>query len=303
MDNPDKLQLLKSVRLLAGIPDEQLKKFGKYLRSETLADGKAVFEEGSPGESLYFISTGHIRIAKKLRSQEGETRYKELAILGPGECFGEMALIETVNRSADAIASGETVIFKLGRTDLDQWLKANPQLAVGFFAQLVHMLSGRLRASSTELTFLFDLSHLLLEQFPSPKELLDKVMARLMQYLEGGWSGGAYVYNQFNEEMDLIHTAGGFDEVKKTLKIPDSPGRNQWLDNATYQVVFPGPARIMGFLVFHKNKVLGSEEKNEFARTLTMTARLITAALENIAFRTEESMRSRLKTNIQPGPC
>ncbi|MEE8425275.1 MAG: cyclic nucleotide-binding domain-containing protein [Elusimicrobiota bacterium] len=301
MDSPNKLQLLKSVRLLAGISDEQLNKLGEYLSSETLEDGVAVFEEGTPGDSLYFISKGHVRIAKKLRTQEGGLRHKELAILGPGDCFGEMALIEAVNRSADAIASGETVIFKLGRADLDKWLKANPQLAMGFFAQLVNMLSRRLRTSSTELTLLFDLSHLLLEQFPSPKELLDKVMTRLMQYLEGGWSGGAYVYNQFNDEMDLIDTAGGFDKIKETLKIPQSPDHNQWLDNATYQVVFPGPERIMGFLVFHKNKVLDPEEKNEFARTLTTTARLITAALENIAFRAEDVLRSRLKTNSQTG--
>ncbi|MBU2613779.1 cyclic nucleotide-binding domain-containing protein [Patescibacteria group bacterium] len=302
MDSTEKLKLLKTVKLLSSIPDDQLVKLGDFLAPEDFADGSTIFEEGSPGDSLYFISNGHVRIAKKLRTKEKtETRFKELAILGPGNCFGEMALIEKVSRSADAIASGDTVLLRLGRAELDEWLKSNPELAMGFFAQLVEMLSGRLRNSSNELTLLFDLSHLLLEAFASPKELLDKVMTRIMQYLVGDWSAGAYVYNEFNAEMDLIDVEGDYNDVKDSLTIDEKPKTSRWTDDATYQVIFPGKKRMMGYLVFHRKTPLDGEEQNEFTRTMTTTARLITSALENIAYRTEDVLRARLKKSASLG--
>ena len=298
----DKQALLKSLKLFRNVPDEQLRQLSGFLTAETHPDGKTIFEEGSSGDSLYFISGGHVRIAKKLRSADiVQVIYKELAVLAPGDCFGEMALIEQAVRSADAIAMGETVVFRLGRPDLERWLTANPSLAMGFFAQLVQVLSSRLRRSSNELTLLFDLSHLLLEPFGTPKQLLDRVMARFMRYLEGHWCAGAYVFNEFNDEMDLIDAEGDYYAVKDKLPIPIRPQGNAWADDSTYQVVFPGKKRIMGFIVFHRAEPLEEEEKNEFARTVTTTARLVTSALENIGYRTEEDLRVRLKAVRQAG--
>ncbi|MFA5137815.1 MAG: cyclic nucleotide-binding domain-containing protein [Elusimicrobiota bacterium] len=302
MADADKLQLLKSLKLLSSIPDAELRALGEFLVDERFEDGRTIFEEGTKGDTLYFISTGHVRIAKKLRAQGGErTSYKELAVLGPGDCFGEMAMIEELARSADAIAQGETTLFRLGRDGLSRWLVSNPSLAMGFFAQLVHVLSGRLRRSSNELTLLFDLSRLLLEPFESPKTLLGRVMERLMRYLEGDWSAGAYIYNEFNDEMDLVDVEGSFRDVADKLPIDSAPERSAWADDATYQVIFPGKKRVMGYLAFHSSTPLDAEERNEIGRTFTTTARLITSALENIGYRTEEDFRARLKKNIQAG--
>ncbi|MDE2292693.1 MAG: cyclic nucleotide-binding domain-containing protein [Elusimicrobia bacterium] len=300
----DKLQLLKSLRLLHGVPDGELAKLGDFLGHRELADGQAVFEEGSTGSSLFFISGGHVRIAKRLRSGEGQgaDSYKELAVLGPGDCFGEMALIEKdLARSASAIAAGPVVLLELGRDDLDRWLGANPQLAMGFFSRLVETLSGRLRRSSNELTLLFDLSNLLLEAFPSPAAMFDKAMPRIMQYLEGDWVSGAYLYNQFNDEMDLVDTDGDYEAAAASLKVDPAASANAWLDERTYQVVFPGEKRAHGSVVFHRKEPVGGEERNEIARTLTTTARLIASALVNIQHRVEEEMRSRLRKTIDEG--
>jgi CRP-like cAMP-binding protein len=298
-DGDDKLKLLGSVKLFSTIPAADLPKLADLLNEVAFEDGATVFEEGDTGDALYFVTSGSVRIAKKLRAEGGETEYKELAVLGSGEAFGEMALIDPLPRSADALAKGATKLFKLTRTDLSAWLSANPGPASKMFTQLVQTLSGRLRSSSDELTLLFDLSHLLLEPFASPKDLLDKTMTRLMKYLTGEWVGGAYVYNEFNEEMDLIDVEGAYDEIKDQFKLSTSPEGNSWLDGQTYQVVFPGEKRCMGYLVFHRAKPLDADEQNEFARTLTTSARLITSALQNIGHRSENAMRNRLKTNLQ----
>lgn len=298
----DKLTLLKSLKLLAGIPDGELAKLGEFLAPREFSDAQPVFEEGSTGSSLFFITDGHVRIAKHLRS-EGGSSYKELAVLGPGDCFGEMALIEAAApRSASAIASGASTLFELTREDLNRWLSANPQLAMGFFSRLVQTLSGRLRRSSNELTLLFDLSHLLLEPFTNATTMFDKAMPRIMQYLEGEWVSGAYLYNVFNDEMDLVDTEGDFKTALTKLAVDPAAGQNSWLGDSTYQVVFPGKKRPHGSIVFHRSTGIDKEEKNEIARTLTTSARLIASALENISFRAEDDMRARLKKNTQSGP-
>lgn len=299
----DKTQLLRSLKLLHGIPEDQLATLGEFLVARTLDDGAVVFEEGTKGSSLFFVTDGAVRIAKQLRSSEGGTAsYKELALLGSGDCFGEMAIIDhDLPRSASAIASGPTVLFELDRDQLHRWLAAHPQLAIGFFSRLVAMLSGRLRRSSNELTLLFDLSNLLLEPFPNATAMFDKAMPRIMTYLEGDWVSGAYLYNQFNDEMDLVDTEGDYAPVAEKLCVNPAASANSWLDASTYQVVFPGKKRAMGSIVFHRATPLDKDETNEAARTLTTTARLIAASLENIQWRSEDDMRARLKKNTQSG--
>jgi len=297
----DKLTLLKSLRLFSGVPEDDVLKLASFLSVENCADGQTVFREGTRGESLYFIASGRIRIAKRLpredeAPEQAPPAYKDLSILAPGDCFGEMAIIESLTRSADAIASGEAVLLKLDKADLDRWLQAHPVLAVGFFAQLVRMLSGRLRRSSNELTLLFDLSHILLERFPDARELLHRVMDRIAPHLEGDWAAGAYAYNEFNAEMDLVATHGPFDSVPQPSRGAAAEGGTGWLDEHTYVVSFPGPRHALGFFLFRRAAPLTEEERTEMDRTLTTTARLISTAIENIGFRAEEVFRSRLKS-------
>lgn len=300
----DKTTLLKSLKLLHGIPEDKLAALGEFLVAREFADGATVFEEGTEGASLFFVAEGSVRIAKQLRSTEGgAASYKELALLGPGDCFGEMSIIEAdLPRSASAIAAGPANLFELDRDQLHRWLGANPQLAIGFFSRLVGTLSARLRRSSNELTLLFDLSNLLLEPFPNATAMFDKAMPRIMQYLEGEWVAGAYLYNQFNDEMDLVDTEGDYRAVAERLCVNPAAAQNAWLDASTYQVVFPGKKRAMGSIVFHRATPLAKDEVNEASRTFTTTARLIAASLENISWRSEDDMRARLKKNIQAGP-
>ncbi len=299
MADKDKIQLLKSLRLLGQIPEDRLATLGDFLKAKSLKDGEIVFEEGTTGDSLYFIASGHVRISKKMAKNVS----KDLAILGAGDSFGEMAVIEPQPRSARASASGEASLFELGRDDLNRWLKSNPELAMSFFAHLVQVQSGRLRRTSNELTLLFDLSSLLLEAHGSGKELLLSVLERIVPHLVGSWSAQAHLYNLFNDEMDFVAGRGDFDFSSMKGKLPPATEtRNLWLDDAAYYVSLPGPKRPHGYLIFHSATPLGEEERNETGRTLTTVARLLTSALENINFRTEDSLRDRLsKSTLKYG--
>ncbi|MFA6031186.1 MAG: cyclic nucleotide-binding domain-containing protein [Elusimicrobiota bacterium] len=292
----EKLQLLRQLKLFVGVPEDQLAKLSDFLIQETRKDGETVFHEGTPGDALYFVAAGRVRIAKHLPRAEGGQELKDLAILSAGDCFGEMALIESVQRSADAIVSGDAVLLKLERKDLDRWLRAHPLLALGFFNRLVQTLSGRLRRSSAELAMLFDLSRMLLENFESTRELVARVFERIVPHLEGDWAAGAWVYNEFNDEMDLAASRGGFESVPAEVKAAAQEGKSGWLDASTYAVAFPGSKRPRGAFLLRRAAPPTEEERVELDRALTTTALLIATALENIAYRAEEGFRSRLNT-------
>ncbi len=298
MDPQQKLLALKSVRLLDQIPEAELASLGQFLKPVSFKDGALVFEEGSQGQSMYFISGGQVRISKRVSG----TEFKDLAILSPGDSFGEMALIEDVARSARAAAVGDSDLFELARADMNAWFQSRPEIALGFFTELVQQQSKRLRRTSTELTLLFDLANIFLERIPTEKELLAKVLEHCVPHLEGDWAAQAYVYNVFNEEMEFAASRGDFDFGLIAAKLPvTSQSKNLWLDASTYYVSLPGPKNPLGYMVFRAPNALSQEDRDETGRTLSTAAKLLASALENIQHRTDEALRQRLKKTLSHG--
>lgn len=296
--DPHRLRALKALSLFEHVPEDRLTLLAEYLKPRELGDGGVVFEEDSPGRSLFFVAEGHVRISKRTT---GAGR-KDLAILGPGDCFGEMALLEPAARSARAAAQGPALVFELGKDDLDRWLKAMPDLAVGFFAELVQVLSGRLRRTSTELTLLTDVADLLALPYRSPTELFGKVLARVVPHLEGDWDAAAYLHNVFNGDLELAAREGGFDfapVVPRATATSTSAG--SWLDGGVFHAPLPGARRSYGFMLFRPAGPLAEDARREFGRTLEALARLLVSALENVNFRTEDQLRERLKSTQSYG--
>jgi hypothetical protein len=155
--------------------------------------------------------------------------------------------------------------------------------------------SQRLRRSSRELTLLFDLSSLLLENHPTGKQLLAKVLGHVVPHLEGTWSASAHLYNVFNDEMETVARLGEFDFETSLKKALASETESRWIDHETYFIALPGEKKPSGYLLFHSSAELDDQQRSEHSRTLTTVARLLTSALENINFKTEEALRNRLK--------
>ncbi len=293
MSPQEKLKLLKSVRLFKKIPETELQALGEFLKAQSFEDGAEVFAEGSQGESLYFVTKGQVRISKKMA--KGQT--KDLAVLPTGACFGEMALIDDIPRSAAVNAVGETTLLELARSGMNEWLRAHPQLAVDFFSELIKVQSQRLRRTSNELTLLFDLSSLLLEPIETGKELLGRVLERVVPHLSGEWVAGAYLYNIYNEEMDFVASSGSFDPKPFEDKLPSvTETKCIWIDPQTFYVSLPGAKRPFGYLLLRTATQFSEDERAEHSRTLTTVAQLLSSALENIEFRMEETLRNRLHT-------
>ncbi len=291
MGQPDRVALLRSLELFDQHKEERLQALAGYLEPLSLADGAAVFAEGTEGDGLYFIVSGRVRIAKKL----GGGGEKDLASLGPGDCLGEMALLDSVKRSASAYAAGATELLRLKRDDLQRWLKTDSTMAMQFFAELVSVQSRRLRRTSSEVALLYDLSSLLLEAHDSAKALLAKALDRLLPHLEGEWSADALVYSVFNEELEPAAARG--PEALAPAPVPGSGAPfSSWTDERTLTLVLRAPRRLLGVLRFRAKTAPDAAHQAETARTLEAAARLLGSALENLEFRTDEALRERLRS-------
>jgi CRP/FNR family cyclic AMP-dependent transcriptional regulator len=88
--------------------------------------GEVVFDEGSRGREMYVVHTGEVRIVKK----DSSGKEAVLSVLGPGEIFGEMALLDQKPRSATAIAVKDgTRLVALDRTRFTYLLRHEPEFA------------------------------------------------------------------------------------------------------------------------------------------------------------------------------
>lgn len=132
----DPIALLKRVPLFAQLGDEMLAALAPHLHRRTFRRGTILFHKDQAGDALYIVESGRVRI---FRPEEGG---KELDIdqKGPGDVFGEMAVLDGQPRSASVEALDETVVFTLSREEFQRALAAAPALAIGVVAMLSRTL-------------------------------------------------------------------------------------------------------------------------------------------------------------------
>ena len=277
MLHEEKLRLLKALHVLAHIPERQLASLAEFLRPKPVADGTVIFEEGSWGMSLYFVSSGQVRITTRIAGGSS----KDLAILGAGEFFGETALVEEVPRAAGAVAVGPCLLFELFRGDLNRWVKSNPQQAVLFFAELVQVQSQRLCRTSGELALFFELFGLLGDPKMTARMFAAQALEHLLPRLEGSFSMAVYLREGEGRAMGLAASKGAarFEPAEEAPSAADA--RSGWLDASTFRAWLREPDPL-GCVVFRSQNRLSDDARVERARTMTAVARFMTSAIETL---------------------
>jgi len=102
-----------------------------------VSKGQVLFNEGDSGDRLYIVTDGKIKLG--IKSIDG--RENLLAVLGPGEMFGELSLFDPSPRTATATALTDAKLLGLGQEDLNLWLAEHPEVA----KHLLRALAQRLR--------------------------------------------------------------------------------------------------------------------------------------------------------------
>ncbi len=101
----------------------------------TADDGKFIFHEGEVGDKMYIIREGNIKISKNVDGKD-----ITLAVLSKGDFFGEMALVNKVSRTANAIATCTTTLLALNRESFLQLVQQNAKIALSIIVKLCKRL-------------------------------------------------------------------------------------------------------------------------------------------------------------------
>jgi CRP-like cAMP-binding protein len=144
------LGLLGRVNLFSGLPAVYLRRIAGIGEIESHARGSRIFAEGAPGDKVYILLEGAVRISRQVPGMGEET----LAVLKTGDYFGEMALIDDFPRSADAIVHERCRLFVITKEHLADLLFVDRDLAYDLLWTFVRTLAARLRETNDKMTFL-----------------------------------------------------------------------------------------------------------------------------------------------------
>ena len=127
---------LRGVRIFANTPDVALTEVAAVLRVVMVRAGGVIITKGEPGDSMYLIRTGQVRV------HDGDLIMNHL---GPGEVFGEIALLDLEMRSVTVTAETATTLYRLDQQPLYDLLASQPEVARGIIQVLARYLRGMVR--------------------------------------------------------------------------------------------------------------------------------------------------------------
>jgi CRP/FNR family cyclic AMP-dependent transcriptional regulator len=138
------VELLRSVPLFADLEEGELERFSHVAVPRSFPAGTRVFHEGDSSDACYIVREGSFRVTR----EHSDGRAITLATLGPGEIFGELAMLDGDRRSASAESITDGTLLALPANDVRSLLARNPEIALKLVAGLVR----RLRAANARLS-------------------------------------------------------------------------------------------------------------------------------------------------------
>ena len=129
--------VVRKAPLFTALADDSATALKARMVEVKVSKGQVLFNEGDSGDRLYIVTDGKIKLG--IKSIDG--RENLLAVLGPGEMFGELSLFDPSPRTATATALTDAKLLGLGQEDLNLWLAEHPEVA----KHLLRALAQRLR--------------------------------------------------------------------------------------------------------------------------------------------------------------
>lgn len=146
----DVTETLANIEIFRALHRDGIERIAAICSEESYRLGDVIFKEGEIGDKLYLILEGKIRISREVAGMGEEA----LAILGPGQAFGEMSLVDDFPRSADARVHEACRVLVLTKSALEDLLFLDKDLAYEILWNFVKLLSARLRETNDKMTFL-----------------------------------------------------------------------------------------------------------------------------------------------------
>ena len=141
----EKKEFLKSVSLFSDLNDAQLEQVAGVVKEKTCKINEVIFEEGTPGDALYLVTDGSVRIAQRVTKKR-----EALSFLRKGDFFGEMALFEDAPRSATVTAVENSAFLVFSKDDFNAVLDSSPDVAARILRAMIKIMSSRLRITDRQ---------------------------------------------------------------------------------------------------------------------------------------------------------
>jgi CRP/FNR family cyclic AMP-dependent transcriptional regulator len=135
--------VLRRVPLFSDLSETELARFAEVTREREYPKNSVILFEDDPGDALYIVSAGQVKVV--LIGEDG--REVILSVLGDGDFFGEMALIDDEPRSAHVIAMRDSQLLVLRRDDFQAQLVVQPKIGL----KLLRVLVQRLRRADEKI--------------------------------------------------------------------------------------------------------------------------------------------------------
>ncbi|MFQ5515607.1 MAG: Crp/Fnr family transcriptional regulator [Myxococcota bacterium] len=139
----DRIEALRSLPLFQSLSEADLEGIAALLIDRKFPKGATIFEEGLGGDYMYIIQQGQVKVTKI--SDDG--REKILEMLGAGDFFGEMALLDREPRSASVKTTQPCLLLALSRQDFLGLLRDSPEIAM----EMIRVLSRRVREADEQI--------------------------------------------------------------------------------------------------------------------------------------------------------
>ncbi len=145
---------LSQVYLFRELAPNEMERVLSISKEKRVKKNEVVFKEGDIGDAFYLIVTGSVRISTLVPGVGEEA----LTVLGEGEYFGEMALIDDAPRSASAIANDDGMLLCIGKDDFRKLLEQQTDIAYKLLWVFTKTLSARLRKTDEQLKSIFSIA-------------------------------------------------------------------------------------------------------------------------------------------------
>lgn len=139
-------RLLREVKVLRGLTEEQLSLFARVVELEETPEGARVVTSGEMDDTLYFILSGTLKVRLQVMDKQ-----VVLTGLGAGDFFGDVALLNRSGRSADVVADSRCLLARLSSSALDELTRRDVAGCTQFLRAIDEELSERIRADNQRL--------------------------------------------------------------------------------------------------------------------------------------------------------
>ena len=141
------VKLLKKLEIFKDLNSFESAKVGKLLKTANYSKGERVVSQGEDGDSLFIVKSGEVIVT----NNDGQGNEETLAVLGNGDHFGEIALIDMQPRSADVLATVDSKLLEIKRKDLEGLFEHDSPLAAKVYHSFAVTLCRRLRNANENL--------------------------------------------------------------------------------------------------------------------------------------------------------